>query len=215
MKVLYTAWLPEEKEFVFQNYQTMPIRKMAEHLQRSFHSVEGFLLRKHLMGQRFSVKRRSRPELTELQWAYLAGIIDGEGTITINRHKQYLVPSLQVSNTSYSLMETMISWGFWKTVTRNTRGVRAWRIQLGGWQIEPILISLRPYLIIKKEHCDLVLQFLTLRKQFHKFLTPEMQEIHQKIRLLNKRGSRFEKELERHKFMILSQPATRILPTGS
>jgi len=200
-------WLPSEKLYVQKHYQNTTIREMAEQLNRSYHSVEGYLLRKSLMGKRCAVKRTARLKemISEVELAYLAGIMDGEGTITITKHysrkqhKHYLRVSLQIANCSYPLKQKLAQWGFLARVDTNSSGHKYWRIQLSGWHIAEPLRKLKPYLIIKKEHVSLVLRYIELRQEqrFHSEPSQEMLDIYQTIHSLNKRGSRFEDEMAR------------------
>lgn len=43
--------------------------------------------------------------MTELEKGYLAGIIDGEGSITLAKNKQFRYPMLEVSSTTYQIVE--------------------------------------------------------------------------------------------------------------
>lgn len=43
--------------------------------------------------------------MTELERGYLAGIIDGEGSITLTKDKQFRYPVLEVYSTTYQIVE--------------------------------------------------------------------------------------------------------------
>lgn len=43
--------------------------------------------------------------MTEKQKGYLAGIIDGEGTITLEKSKEFRFPVIEVSSTTYEILE--------------------------------------------------------------------------------------------------------------
>lgn len=107
--------------------------------------------------------------------AYLAGIIDGEGCITIYnrilRGKRNIVPIVQVTNCNTNLLEWIKNktevGKIYKVVRTkqpsNWKDLYYWDIR-NGKNIEFLLKQLLPYLIIKKEHAIKMIEFLELRK---------------------------------------------------
>lgn len=105
--------------------------------------------------------------------SYLAGIIDGEGTIRIGKNMP-VNPKLKYKNPKYSahiglgMVDDRIPLLFEKTfgakvrierVTRkNTRNVYRWGTS-GRIGVRNILEKLYPYLILKKEQARLVMEF--------------------------------------------------------
>lgn len=85
----------------------MPQRKSREHMSPHLHKkpphrkMWGLLiLTKHILWV-------INPTVTNTELAYIAGIIDGEGTITLMRHHSNQTPSpeISVANTSFRLLQ--------------------------------------------------------------------------------------------------------------
>jgi hypothetical protein len=94
---------------------------------------------------------------------YLAGIIDGEGCVSLGKRKEYYItPTLQITNTSRALMEWLkANCGgndyrriFEKRVNRKD----AWAWGLCGQAARDVIEAVRPYLVIKQKQADLVLK---------------------------------------------------------
>ena len=103
--------------------------------------------------------------MTDIEKAYLAGIIDGEGTITLTRkHKnQTPSPQISVSNTNLELLEyvqRVTGCGHIRAKSRSKPHHR----QSWHWQTHTvshnlrILEEIRPFLLVKKQQADLILK---------------------------------------------------------
>lgn len=105
--------------------------------------------------------------------AYTAGIIDGEGTISIVRNKPHrnnksptYDPKVFVTNTNLeALMFLKKIYG--GSLTKMTRVKKVWttcyRWSIGAKEVGTFLKSIVPYLIIKKVQGLLLLEFLEAR----------------------------------------------------
>lgn len=107
---------------------------------------------------------------TDTEAAYLAGIIDGEGTVTIMRDSRgpeewrYRV-RLSVSNTSIELMEFLHPVGGHISVEagpQRTRTCYAWI--LTGSSAVVVLRNVVKYLIVKRKHAEHAIRFEESRK---------------------------------------------------
>ena len=123
--------------------------------------------------------------MDEKQLAWLAGIVDGEGTITMyemhtNRGYRWIRPIFQIINTNIDLMrkcQEIIG-----TITRepkiNKKGkTKDWKshyrpcytIQITKQEdIKLICVVLYPYLIAKKKQAELMIEFIKIRQQIPK-----------------------------------------------
>lgn len=139
-------------------------------------------------------------QLTEVEKAYIAGFFDGEGTITLRKARRKTDPSrysispfLIVGNTH----EGVINW------LRETTGIgivyggtkpfkdywaRTWRWQVISNQARVLLVDLLPYLIIKKEEAEIVINFPKMEKRrFDEAIYQKQVECLQTIREINRR----------------------------
>ena len=120
----------------------------------------------------------SWPETTK---SYLAGIIDGEGTITITHHKYKRKttsgitsrPVVAISNTSYLLLDYLKSLKIGGSSFDMRKGKEHWK-QAFQWTLSShlsvytFLKQIIPYLVIKKEKAEEILDWI---KQKHPYQT--------------------------------------------
>jgi hypothetical protein len=139
----------------------------------------------------------------ETELAYLAGIIDGEGSIYVQgriRFKSiHYFPRFQIVNTDRKLME-WIHKTFGGLIYDKCRKKHnpKWKMQIEWFttrglldQLLPLII---PFLVTKKEHALILIEFRkTYVKKFGSQGVPkEIQDFridcHNRLKLLNKRG---------------------------
>lgn len=111
--------------------------------------------------------RRKRPPrmLQPAELAYIAGVIDGEGTIGIYRLRS---PSryqmkLCISNTSWPLLEWIRErvGGALVCVAKATSKHReGWQLVVSQYQAAPLLLGCREYLQVKQAQADLALRYM-------------------------------------------------------
>lgn len=200
-----SRWSQKEKDFVMKNYRTMSIADMARKIGRGYHSLDGFLYVNNLYKNRLTIKRQNLKGISHLsptQWAYLAGIVDGEGTITIQKtYQKYYRPYVQVANTSTKLLKHFIKLGFYGVLEANGNNRPYWRIEVSGYQIESLIDGLMPFLIIKKDLALLTKEFITIRlSQPHRTKpNKRMEEIYQAIKKRNTRGLHTKESLTKER----------------
>lgn len=140
--------------------------------------------------------------VSKVELAYIAGIIDGEGCIHINKRKQKLgrnddfAIEITIVNTSKKLMEWL-----WDKLggylnfrkSKNSKWKGCYRLRVSRLQAEILLKRLLPYLIAKKSQAEIVLE---LRKHIKLGKTQRLSEkelerrefLYLKIKRFNKRG---------------------------
>jgi len=107
--------------------------------------------------------------------AYLAGIVDGEGTITIFNHQQYkrktkqYKPCISIANTDENLMIYISKNYSEKYHVLRYEGEKnktcyVWMIRSLD-NIQNILDRIMPYLIIKKQHAKILYKYIMTRKK--------------------------------------------------
>jgi len=133
--------------------------------------------------------------------AYLAGVIDGEGSIGIDYHGGHRTPSIRITitNTNLNLLaEIKAVWG---------GNLASWRKRKAGWKAcsdliwggrpstDKILKAVKPYLKAKKKQCQIALEFnRTVDSTQTRGVPPEIQAYRQELRRkmleANKRGAK-------------------------
>jgi hypothetical protein len=105
---------------------------------------------------------------TEAELAYFAGILDGEGCLSLDtlrpsRAKRvYHNPRLRVANTDEGLI-LWIQARFPGKVTpvkiRPSGRKQQWMWDLFGPSVETILVAVLPYLVVKREQAELLIEY--------------------------------------------------------
>ena len=135
------------------------------------------------------------------KWSYLAGMVDGEGCISIwrtrARNTNYATNKItygsfncriQIYNTSEALMKWLIANFGGSYNTRTNVGEKHkisynWRPK-GANNTKKMLLGILPYLVIKREQATLALEYVEMPKG-----NPERRvQIYQRMRLLNQKG---------------------------
>lgn len=135
------------------------------------------------------------PDLTEVEWAYLAGLIDGEGTISLVQRtvkgRVYWTPVTHVANTCPLMRDWLVARKFTPTLRCNQAGCWYFTLYLPKIHLEYCLEKLCTYLVTKRHLAISVLRWMELRKQlpFRYSPTPEMQKIQEETRSWNMTGS--------------------------
>lgn len=118
-------------------------------------------------------------KIKETEKAYIAGFIDGEGTISVTSSKRnrptehiILTPYITIANTNRHVLEVIKKYlGFYdisihRNYPKSSNNKICYRIFFTGRKrIIKVLELLIPYLIIKKKNAELVLKFVKLREQ--------------------------------------------------
>ena len=147
--------------------------------------------------------RKSISALTEGELGYIAGLVDGEGTITITSHAQdkrtrpnqfFLCPSVSIVSTRTEPLEWIKSKipqvGLYRTQRRGTRRDK-YSIYVGGYFVSPILEAMKPYLHIKQKHAGLVIKYVNSRLDHPRAdYTKDELKIWKKVEELNKKGGK-------------------------
>lgn len=132
--------------------------------------------------------------------AYLAGILDGEGSIGI-KPPPPSSPSHQLSVQIANTNRELLSWiqSFWggcinKEVRRSPHHKQVWKLQIGGKKAGLMLRAIRPYIRIKAYQSEIAFAFLSLGRLPRKDQNEKIRILHERDRLyyamksLNKRG---------------------------
>jgi len=172
-------WDKKEVTFIRNNYRKLSIKKMSEFLNTSRTRVYHKMLDMGLgTPSRISF---IKVKMTETEKAYIAGFIDGEGTITYHPHWRKdgrmwgATPLVGIANTCKEPL-TFIAKILQKNSSRDFEKIirihkekrphkrDLWEFKIEGrYPIKNFLKAIQPYLIIKKRHTEIMLELLDSR----------------------------------------------------
>lgn len=100
---------------------------------------------------------------TEREWGYLAGLIDGEGSVHITFHNQY---GVEVTNTNPRVIDFCMRFGgnWYRKPPRQDHHKMAYRWRnFKATDVETILVHCMPSLIIKRRRAGIVISSIHQR----------------------------------------------------
>jgi len=133
--------------------------------------------------------------MTKEEIAYIAGIIDGEGCISLasrcDSSYRYVTPTVQVSNTHLSLLDWLKElFGGTVDVRKDNRPNRkqcnTWRV--AGNKARFVIKLILPYLRIKKDQANIAMSIITYSGKLPDQEVSKRLYAVKQIRLLNKKG---------------------------
>jgi hypothetical protein len=207
-----------EIHYLVANYPIATVKKMAAQLGKSKEAVEsalqmlrirGLIGKKKTMNKsKICVEKLSKASETDI--AYMAGLVDGEGTISITPKKDTHTfrPFIEITNTDPLMIEWLHRY-FWQKVRKGETDLHrpVFKVHLTGYGITPFLERIKPYLTAKKIQCSLLIAFINLRQNQNWKDSPsaEMLDTLKDLRILNsrKKGTEPSKEIVRAKYAIL------------
>lgn len=209
-KLRENAWTDEEIEKLKKMY---PVATKKELLKTFPNRTWSAIVSKaHKLGLK-KVERKLPPlngsKLKETEKAYIAGFLDGEGTITIskatNKTGVHYLPVVQLANTNEKVMKWLceklkklnISFSFLIDRPKKKNWKECYIIIIREMEsIRKFLYEIKDYLIVKRTQAELLLEFVESRlKKIHYFdgyntYTEREKEIIEKIRKMNSRKHR-------------------------
>lgn len=181
-------WSPEEISVLREKYQVSPQEDLLKLFPgRTWREIAH-------KGSRIGLPRKYlRPgkvgSFSETEKAYIAGIVDGEGSITINITRCRWSPLISVINTYEELIDWLVP--RFHVNKLKVKTLKRWKERYiinvwKTWDVITILEQIMPYLIVKKRNAELVLEFCKL-KLFNLSGEPTSRdyEILKEIRTLN------------------------------
>lgn len=140
--------------------------------------------------------------MSKLTSAYLAGLVDGEGSISFILRKEpkwsagiYYQPRLRIAMIDKAIIDWLqSSFGGYISERKfeNPKYNTAYCWEVSSTRCENVLRAIYPYLRIKKPQCDVAFKKFNFKKSGNYRWTPEEMEylasLHQEMKRLNKRG---------------------------
>ncbi len=204
------TWTKEEEEILRRWYrEKMPVVSVAFNLHKTYRQVVN---KAHKLGLSPHTAAGKILNINPLESAYLAGLIDGEGTITIavSKHKDWVEmrPLVAIANTDRRLLDYLknllgYSYSASERKPRKENWSSGYLIETRGMkEAYELLRKILPYLIIKREQAETVLTFISHRSFKQKApLTPKDFEYAIETRRLNLGGPEFQSAERRLKEM--------------
>jgi hypothetical protein len=204
--------------YLVANYPIATMKEMASKLGKSGEAIEsaiqmlrirGLIGKKKTMNKsKMCIEKLSKASETDI--AYMAGLIDGEGTISLTPTKgtHRFRPFVEITNTDPLMIEWLHRY-FWQKVRKGETDLHrpVFKVHLTGYGITPFLERIKPYLTAKKIQCFLLMAFINLRQNQNWKDSPstEMLDTIRDLRILNsrKKGTEQSKEIVRAKYVAL------------
>jgi len=198
----WSKYTPEQLETLFEAYKRMPLREAAVLAGLTYNAAFFQLQSRGLTKKPFSASITLHPvTISESDVCYFAGLIDGEGTVTIrkvnrgtDRNFSYR-PCLIVANTDKRLIDWLMETfpsprRFDSRITPQQS--TAYRFWLEGLGYLPLFEALQPKLVIKGDILELVIEWTRERLSQSRTdpLTTRQLEIISLIRARNTKPSR-------------------------
>lgn len=200
-------WTEEEVRILLEYYPKGRIDKIIELTGRTEKAIIGKALRLGLKRQVPEFPDISK--LDKIDVAYLAGLIDGDGTITLRGEGKgyYYSPEIVISNTDMGIInkvikileKTNVKYYVQDVFTKGWNKKPLKRISIVGIEnVYPLLKALTPYLASKKKKvAKLVMKWCEIRL-FKQYMRPPIErvyaeeelEIVKEVKRLNDRGAK-------------------------
>jgi len=147
-------------------------------------------------------------------WIWLAGFLDGEGTITIYKNRKkgqkkftsrgyLIVPDISIYGTNFKILREItgflqqegIKAGIYSRKTLRKNWKQDWNVQIRAFApLQKFLLKIKPFLRLKVKQAEILEKYLRLRTsriaKYHKYVLYSDDEVALigKIQKLNKKG---------------------------
>ena len=207
-------WAEDEESVLSQNYQSQSKDELQKVLpNRTWKAIISHAYKRHLKRPNNSLWQEGEfhKKLERFDLGFIVGLIEGEGHIALGLHSMnknpqslYLIPRLHIANTKLPLLEKcheILGCGHIRKRQYKTRVHHDWTecyyFEITKFiDILNVLLQLEPFLISKRRHAKLVIEYLQLRMKKprgEQFIhSGEELALYTKIRQLNEtRGSKY------------------------
>lgn len=170
-------WSESEDDYLNTNYSYLDKDELANTLGINWNQVQSRAIRLGLTrGGRQKVLQVARQleAIVPTEWAYLAGLIDGDGHLAIINARQkkgrVLTPQVGIANSSPEIIQWLrervgfMSFFYEAPVQQIVPRRPVWRVRLTGMHILPVLQQLMPYLVAKRHRAELIEELILGRQ---------------------------------------------------
>ena len=198
----WTKYTPDQLSALLEAFKTMSLEDAAAQVGWTRGAAFWQLQSRGLMRKTFGDLIEMKPmHMSEPHLYYFAGLIDGEGTVTIRRvnrgkaRNPSMKPSICVSNTDKRMMDwvqSQVPQSWLDTPRRSSQGTMCYRVFAEGLGHLPLYRALQPLLVIKGDLMAVVIEWCEIRLSQSRQdpLTMRQLEIVQQIRERNTTPSR-------------------------
>lgn len=171
----WRRWTDQEKRILVEKYPVVEDLELRDLVpNRSIGSMIHIASQLDLVSPRTTYGSRLKPhlrlkeyreKLSETEIAYLAGIFDWEGTLSVNKDKYGYHVYTGIVNTNRALVDWLVARLGAKAYKKKDkpRGRQTWSVRFGHGRAYGLLRLMLPYLIIKKRHAELFLAYAESR----------------------------------------------------
>lgn len=165
----YRKYTPEQLGRLSQLYAQMPLREAAEHAGMTYEAAFWQVRQLGLRKQFSQIVKLNPVTVGPESLSYLAGLIDGEGTVSIRKFSGKYKPTIRVANTSQPLMAWLERHFDGPSTFIEHRRIRpASELQCYMYHIQglghlPLYQALVPRLVIKRQQMECLVEFTELR----------------------------------------------------
>jgi len=168
-------WSQEELDFLKANYSKLTNSQIAKQLGRTFAAVKRKTIELGLYRKTLAEQKATALKVAEA--AYIAGFIDGEGSVRFNIAWRdgtpiRAVPAIEISNKDKAVLdwiaEKLVVSGRWKTRATYKNPERRYgkpyyhyHLTISGRaRLKPALLAILPYLRVKRPQAEAILEFI-------------------------------------------------------
>lgn len=197
----YPPWTEEKTGILKELYPGRPKEEIQKKTNRTWFSIKTRASRLKLIRKyRWTNRKLPRLNIKKEDAIWLACAIDAEGTISLRKTYKtgLLQPIASIKNTSKEFIhkfQTLSDTGHHTSKENPPNRKPVYRVEFSRTSfVYAFLIKIKPYLVIKKRHAKLILEFIKLQRKnliekksnFDRVnYTPRQHEIFKEIRLLN------------------------------
>ena len=215
MRARRRKWTNEQVSFLIENYGILTQKEIAEKIGKSWRAVHSYAykklgLNKTIIKIQLETERIKKiiNSLSPEERGYLAGLIDGEGSITVQiqtkKNGLMITPKISIANTNPKIVRWLSRINLFKVYSkydgRFPNSKKIYTFETHGLSALPILEALAPHLKGKREQAKILSSFIRLRLSHKRtpHFTKEEIDLVRRLILLNTGSEAILKKLDEY-----------------